>query len=244
MATATTYRPQDPSGRWRGLLVVLLLHLLLGWLLLDATLDKRLELAKKPPEVIVIQEVRVERAPAPPMPPVRDTKPQATKAAPSQAGPTPGGATRAAVAPVEIVAPPVAVAPISSTPVAPTAALPVAPPAVAAAVVTAVAPGPASPGAPAPAPIAAATGTSGSADIGVACPTQVPPETPLRASRSGTTGVVVAQAVIRNGAVADVTILSGPAVFHAAVRNAMRQYKCSVSADEAVVTQRFVFKLE
>jgi len=43
MATATTYRPQDPSARWRGLLVVLLLHLLLGSLLLDATRDKPLE---------------------------------------------------------------------------------------------------------------------------------------------------------------------------------------------------------
>lgn len=256
MASATTYRLQDPSTRWRGLVVVLLLHLLLGWLLLSGTLDKGLDLAKKPPESIVIQEVLIAPPPAPMTPPPRDTKPKppATKAAPSQTAAPP-----AAVAPVEMAAPPAAAPTISAVPVAPTTALPVVPPVLAPAVVAAAASMPTVPAAPALAPLAAAPGrpaapalaplatvpgTPISSDIGLVCPTQVPPDTPLRARQSGTTGVVVAQATIRNGAVTDVTILSGPAVFHAAVRNAMRQYKCNENADEAVVTQRFVFKLE
>jgi len=254
MASATTYRLQYPSTRWRGLVVVLLLHLLLGWLLLSGTLDKGLDLAKKPPESIVIQEVLIAPPPAPMTPPPRDTKPPATKAAPSQTAAPP-----AAVAPVEMAAPPAAAPTISAVPVAPTTALPVVPPVLAPAVVAAAASMPTVPAAPALAPLAAAPGkpaapalaplatvpgTPISSDIGLVCPTQVPPDTPLRARQSGTTGVVVAQATIRNGAVTDVTILSGPAVFHAAVRNAMRQYKCNENADEAVVTQRFVFKLE
>lgn len=254
MASATTYRLQDPSTRWRGLVVVLLLHLLLGWLLLSGTLDKGLDLAKKAPESIVIQEVLIAPPPAPMTPPPRDTKPPATKAAPSQTAAPP-----AAVAPVEMAAPPAAAPTISAVPVAPTTALPVVPPVLAPAVVAAAASMPTVPAAPALAPLAAAPGkpaapalaplatvpgTPISSDIGLACPTQIPPDTPLRARQSGTTGVVVAQATIRNGAVTDVTILSGPAVFHAAVRNAMRQYKCNENADEAVVTQRFVFKLE
>jgi len=269
MASATTYRLQDPSTRWRGLVVVLLLHLLLGWLLLSGTLDKGLDLAKKAPESIVIQEVLIAPPPAPMTPPPRDTKPPATKAAPSQTTAPP-----AAVAPVEMAAPPAAAPTISAVPVAPTTALPVVPPVLATAVVAAAASMPTVPAAPALAPLAAAPGSPASpalaplaaapgkpaapalaplatvpgtpisSDIGLACPTQIPPDTPLRARQSGTTGVVVAQATIRNGAVTDVTILSGPAVFHAAVRNAMRQYKCNENADEAVVTQRFVFKLE
>ena len=254
MASATTYRLQYPSTRWRGLVVVLLLHLLLGWLLLSGTLDKGLDLAKKAPESIVIQEVLIAPPPAPMTPPPRDTKPPATKAAPSQTAAPP-----AAVAPVEMAAPPAAAPTISAVPVAPTTALPVVPPVLAPAVVAAAASMPTVPAAPALAPLAAAPGkpaapalaplatvpgTPISSDIGLVCPTQVPPDTPLRARQSGTTGVVVAQATIRNGAVTDVTILSGPAVFHAAVRNAMRQYKCNENADEAVVTQRFVFKLE
>ena len=56
--------------------------------------------------------------------------------------------------------------------------------------------------------------------------------------------MVRAQATIRGGVVQEVTILSGPRVFHAAVRNAMLQYKCSSGAGEVVATQEFEFKIE
>jgi len=42
----------------------------------------------------------------------------------------------------------------------------------------------------------------------------------------------------------DVTILSGPRVFHAAVKAAMMQYGCITDGSEVVATQEFNFKLE
>ena len=82
-------------------------------------------------------------------------------------------------------------------------------------------------------------------DIAVACPTQVPPEMPRKAMQDGTTGVVRAQAVIANGQVKSVEILSGPRVFHSAVRAAMMQYKCTNDGGgEVLATQEFNFKLE
>ena len=96
--------------------------------------------------------------------------------------------------------------------------------------------------APAPAPVAARSADK--ADISVSCPTQVAPLTPAMAKRSGTQGVVRAQALIKDGAVKEVTILSGPSVFHAAVRDAMLQYKCSVNSVAVLATQDFNFKFD
>jgi len=73
---------------------------------------------------------------------------------------------------------------------------------------------------------------------------QVKPEMPRKALREGTEGVVKAQATIRGGLVTDVTILSGPPVFHAAVRAAMLQYKCASGPGEVTATQDFTFKLD
>ena len=82
-------------------------------------------------------------------------------------------------------------------------------------------------------------------DIRVACPTQVPPEMPRKAIQEGTEGVVKAQIRIKGGVIQEVTILSGPRVFHAAVRDAMMQYKSvSDAGGEVIATQEFNFKLE
>jgi len=78
----------------------------------------------------------------------------------------------------------------------------------------------------------------------VICPSQVAPEMPRRAVREGVSGVVRAQIKIVNGAVADVTIISGPRVFHDEVTKAIKQYKCIAGNDEVVATQEFVFKLD
>lgn len=67
---------------------------------------------------------------------------------------------------------------------------------------------------------------------------------PRKALQDGLSGVVRAQALIRNGAVAAVTILSGPTVFHQAVRNAMTQYKCQANTADVLATQEFVFNVE
>jgi hypothetical protein len=83
---------------------------------------------------------------------------------------------------------------------------------------------------------------SGRAEIGMACSTQVKPEMPRKALQDGVEGVVRAQALVRDGVVRDVTILSGPRVFHSAVREAMLQYKCASEPGDVIVPQEFVFK--
>jgi periplasmic protein TonB len=94
--------------------------------------------------------------------------------------------------------------------------------------------------APPPPPVPAVT----RADIKVACPTQVKPDMPDKATREGIEGVVRAQVVIRDGSVVKVDILSGPAIFRAPVRDALLQYRCLQGPGEMVATQEFVFKLE
>ena len=80
-------------------------------------------------------------------------------------------------------------------------------------------------------------------DMAIACPTQVIPEMPRKALQDGTTGVVRAKVVIRDGVVKEVTSLSGPRVFHAAVRTALSQYKCTAEPGEVEATQEFNFTL-
>src|SRR4051812_26153177 len=92
-----------------------------------------------------------------------------------------------------------------------------------------------------PPPPAAPTGRQ---DIGVACPQQVKPEMPKQALKEGIEGIVKAQATIRNGRVVDVQILSGPRVYHNAVRQAMMQYQCVSGAGDILATQEFGFKIE
>ncbi len=68
---------------------------------------------------------------------------------------------------------------------------------------------------------------------------------PRKAIQDGTEGVVKAQIRIKGGVIQDVTIVSGPRVFHSAVKTAMMQYKCiSDAGGEVVATQEFNFKLE
>ena len=95
--------------------------------------------------------------------------------------------------------------------------------------------------APPPPPAAQPTGRQ---EIGVACPTQVKPDMPRQALRDGTNGVVKAQATIRDGRIVSVEILSGPRIFHNAVREAMMQYKCITSGGDMIATQEFSFKNE
>jgi periplasmic protein TonB len=85
---------------------------------------------------------------------------------------------------------------------------------------------------------------TGRQDIGVVCPTQVPPTMPARAIRDGIEGVVKAQVTILNGEIKEVAILSGNRVFHSAVKEAMMQYKCKSIASEVTATQEFSFKIE
>lgn len=89
---------------------------------------------------------------------------------------------------------------------------------------------------------AAATNGATPIEIAVFCATQVKPEMPRKALQEGTEGTVRAEALIRDGSVKEVTILSGPRVFHAAVREAMLQYKCTREAGDVLAPQEFVFR--
>ena len=207
------YRPKDQSRKYKGILIVIALHILIGWGIVSGTAKNALAIIKKPLEAVVIQEVII---PPPPPPPPKEIKPPEPLAPKVEAPPPPF------VPPPEI-APPVTAAPaIQSVQAPPPEPVKIAPPP------------------PKEAPVV----QNARPDIRVACPTQVAPEMPRKAIQEGAEGVVRAEVIIRDGSVKDVQILSGPRVFHSAVRNAMMQYKCIAGSGEVKATQEFVFKIE
>ena len=212
MSLYPVYRPKDPSRRYKGIAIVIGLHILIGWGIVSGTARNALVALKKPLEAVVIQEVII---PPPPPPPPKEIKPPE---APKVDAPPP-----------PFVPPPDVAPPVTST--APS--------------ITSVATPPPTPAVIAPPPVAAPPKPAANrGDLRVACPTQVPPEMPRKAIQDGSEGVVRAQALVKDGAVKEVTILSGPRVFHAAVKAAMMQYKCTADATEILATQEFVFKIE
>jgi protein TonB len=216
-----TYGKPDPASRLKGIAIVVALHVLIGYALVSGMARKGLDLVKKPLEAVVIQEVMI--APPPPPPPPKTV--ELPKEAPKpQAPPLPF------VPPPDVAPPAASAAPvIVATPTPPPAPAAIAPPA--------------PPAPPSPAPAPAAVGPQRAA-IAVVCPTQVAPDMPRRAIQEGTEGVVKAQILIKNGVVQQVTILSGPMVFHAAVRKAIGQYRCVADGPEVLATQEFSFRLD
>jgi protein TonB len=81
-------------------------------------------------------------------------------------------------------------------------------------------------------------------DMAIVCPTQVKPIMPARAVAEGISGVVKAQVLIKDGAVKEVTIVSGPQVYRNAVRSALLQYKCITAGNDVIAEQSFDFKVE
>ena len=212
--TPSSYGSHDPSSRVKGIVIVVVLHVLIGYALVSGMARKGLDLIKKPLEAVVIQEVIIPPPPPPPPP----KKVELPKELPKVQAPPP-----------PFVPPPDVPPPVAST--APVIVATHTPP---------PAPAVIAPPAP-PAPVAAGPKRSA---IGVACPTQVAPEMPRKALQDGTEGVVKAQILIKNGVVQEVTILSGPRVFHAAVKSAIQQYKCVADEPEVLATQEFNFKVE
>ena len=212
MSTITAnyhFQPKDPSRSATGLIVVVGLHVVLGYALVSGLARDIVKVIKKPLDAAVIQEVKL---PPPPPPPPKVVKAEAPKVKTPPPAYVPPPEVTPAVAPPQVIA-----AATATPPPAPVIAPP-APPA----------PAPAAP----PKPVRA--------DIAASCPTQVRPEVPRGAE--GVSGVIRAQAVIRDGVVKEVTILSGPKVFHQAVRSAMLQYRCVSGDSEIVATQQFVFE--
>ena len=73
---------------------------------------------------------------------------------------------------------------------------------------------------------------------------QVAPLMPRRAIDNNIEGTVFARAFVDRGVVKDVLIMSGPKVFHDAVRQAMLQYDCSQRKLNAFSTQEFIFWID
>ena len=209
------YQGTDPTRRLVGWAVVIAIHVLVLWLVVSGTARRGLQLIKKPLEAAVIQEVII--PPPPPPPPKQIPKPE-HKVVKTEAPPPP-----------PYVPPPEVQPPVSSSAVAvqSVATPPIAPPVIAPP--------------PPPAPPKPATGR---AEMGVACPEQVKPQIPRKALQEGINGVVKAQALIRDGTVREVTILSGPRIYHSAVRDAMLQYKCVSGPGDVIATQEFAFKID
>lgn len=216
------FEPKDPSRRVKAVLIVIVLHVLLAYALVSGLARQGLNAINKPLEAVVIQEVIIPPSPSTPPPPPRPAPKETRKPpeVPRLEAPPPPSMPPSDVAPeVSSTAPVVAsVAPAPTAP-AVVAALP-----------------------PAPSPL----GPSGPkrTSIGLVCPTQVPPEMPRKALQEGIEGVVKAQIHVKDGTILDVTILSGPRVFHAAVKAAMLQYRCITDEGEVTATQEFTFRLE
>ena len=221
--TPSSYGTHDPSSRVKGIAIVVVLHVLIGYALVSGMARKGLELIKKPLEAVVIQEVIIPPPPPPPPPKKIDPPPEVPKV---QAPPPP------------FVPPPDTPPPVTSTaPVIHSVSTPTPTPHV-------IAPPPPPPAPPAPAAPPPAPPPPVIKTIGVLCPSQVPPEMPRRALQDGTQGVVKAQIVLKGGTVQEVNILAGPRVFHAAVKAAIMQYKCVGDGAEVTVTQEFNFKID
>ena len=221
------YKPKDASRRYKGIAIVVALHILIGWAIVSGTAKNALVALKKPLEAVVIQEVIIPPPPPPPPPPPKEIKP---KEVPKVEAPPPPFVPPPDVAPPATLTAPV-VQSVATPPPTPAVIAPPPPPAP---------PAPPAPPPPPPPPKPAPNRS----DIRVACPTQVQPEMTRRAIQNGIGGVVRAQVLIKEGVVKEVTILSGPSVFHAAVRAAMLQYKCTAESGEITATQEFVFKNE
>ena len=224
--TGQGFESSAPLRRIKVLLIVIALHVVIGYALLSGMARKELAAVNKPLQAVIIQEVNIPPPPEPAQPPLQ--KPEAPK-------PKPATVTTPLPIPHEPVMQAMTQVP-SPLPTAnaerpltlPTPTTPATPPTHSV---------PSSPATPRPV-------ASTKSDIHIACPKQVAPTMPRQALRDSTQGVVKAQAVIRDGAVREVTILSGPSVFHAAVRKAMMQYECTPASIEIVVTQEFNFKFE
>jgi len=212
----SSYQVHKTTHPYRGISIVVALHLFLGWALVSGTASQGLTLLLKPMQAVLIQEVAIQ---PPPPPPPKQTKQLASK---------PNATPPPYIPPVEVAVAPTAAVQMDASPTPPPAPVHIAP----------------APIYTAPAHAASPPAPPARNDIATVCPTQVAPEMPRRALIDGTQGVVRAQVTILDGVVRDVLILSGPRIFQAAVRSAMLQYKCTRNSGEVVASQEFNFRLQ
>ena len=243
----------DPGRRGLALGLVLLLHLVLAYLLLNGSSQRVIDAVSVPVTVRIVQAINIATEPAPPQ--ASDGTPKSRRwAAPSllpgaeQRGLTepsllPGKA-EAPVAPSQPTSPAVAQGHTTASHAAgpsrieaPVAMAPI--PAQAPTALARLQPNPAAPG---PTPGARADTPMAITDL---CPTRLAAQPPARAMRAELGGRVLARARIKGGQVLHVEILaSEPAgLFDGAVRSAMLNYRCrDLGEREILAEQTFEFK--
>ena len=222
-ASGRQFKPKTGFGT-TGIVVMVAAHGLLGYALVSGMATKAIEIIKRPLDATIITEIKLPPPPPPPPPPkvVEKIAPQSKLAAPP---PPP-----AYVPPPDVAAPPSTAPSITAVQSNQAVALP-----------------PAAPPPLAPAPLPPPPTAPARADIALVCPKQVKPEIPRKALEDGVEGTVRAEVRVRGGKIVDVRIVSGPRIYHAAVRAALARYECSsFSGDEAetIATQDFTFKFE
>ena len=210
LALHPAYHPKDPTRRYKGIAIVIGLHIVIGYGIVTGTAVDGLKMIHKRMTTEVLVDVVLPPPPPPPKPPTPIEKPV------SQALPPP------TVTPPDYATPVTSPLTIEASAEAPNVPVQIRQ----------------------PEQVVQSTPKLNTSDLRVACPTQTAPEMPRKAIQDGAEGVVRASALIKDGVIRDITILSGPRVFHAAVKAAMTQYKCTASSGEVVATQEFVFKLE
>lgn len=221
------FQHKDSSRRLKALAMVVVLHVFLGWTLMSGMVRKSINLVNKPLEAVVIQEVIIPPPPPPPPPspsPEEIVKPKVTHKVET----TP---------PIYVPHAEVVTAKTeTATVIEATNVLPSEP--------AVIAPPPAAPSEPVIQVESVTQVEPKRANIGVVCPVQVEPEMPRKAAKNGITGVVKARIHIKNGVVQRLDIISGPGVFHEAVKKAVMQYECTKGDMDIVATQEFDFELK
>jgi len=209
---STTLSAPAATHRGVGLAVVIVLHLLLGWVLASGLARQAIEIVKRPIQASIIPEL----APPPPPPPKVEKIRERPK--------------------VNTPPPPAYVPPPDVTPqVPPTAPVISATQSEPPKEVAVIAP-PAPPAPPAPAPQPAPV----KQEISLACPgyQSVLAQTLEDAfDRVGIVGSVRTRIVVRGNQVVDAVAVSGPKEYYKYVQTAIKRMKCSAGgADEVQVT--------
>lgn len=215
------YRPGGQSGRkGTGLIVVVILHLLIGWALVSGLARKAVEIVKKPIQMAVLEEMPAPPPPPPPPPPKVEKIQEVPKV---QAPPPPY------VPPPDIAPPVQQTAPvIQAVQAEPPKEAPV------------IAPPP--PPAPPPAPVVQR------AEVSVACPGyQNVLRSALAGAfeQVGVEGTVKMLLRIKGNQVVEATPQGGPRGYYRLVQAAARKMSCSTQgADELLVPLDVSFREE
>lgn len=213
------FKPKGAGRKGTGFVVVVLLHLLIGYALVSGLARKAVELVKKPIQIAVLPEIELPPPPPPPPPPKVEKIQEAPKA---QTPPPP-------YVPPPDIAPPV-------QPTAPVIQAVQSEPPKEPAVI-----------APPPLPVPPAPMVQ-RAEVSVACPGyQKVLQAALQGAfeQVGVTGTVKVLLRVKGGQVIEVTPQGGPKGYYRQVQNAVRRISCSMQGtEELLVPLDVVFREE